>query len=35
MWQFVNGNNTEVGTSEDLVAVLQNNLLEVREFNYA
>lgn len=29
--KFVNGNVSEVGTREDLVATLQNNLLTVNE----
>jgi len=31
----VNGNTNEVGTSEDLVAALQNNLLMVNELEVA
>jgi hypothetical protein len=31
----VNGNTNEVGTSEDLVAALQNNMLKVAELEVA
>jgi len=31
MAKFVNGNISEVGTREDLVATLQNNMLVVNE----
>jgi len=31
----VNGNTNQVGTREDLVAALQNNLLKVEELQFA